>query len=400
MIVGAMIVAVAIGQMLTGAWLMPVLLLLLTLIPMVLLHEWGHFWVARRFDIGCKEFFIGFGPRLWSFTRGETEYGVKAGFPLGGYVRIVGMSQYEEVEQRFAGRTFRDAKPWKRMLVLFAGPTTHFIMAIVIMFLILAFAGNPLTPPEATTTIRTVSDGSAAAQVGLAPGATIIAINGVDVAGNWDEMTTILRANPDTPVTITYEANGVSRTVTAVLGTVDDEGETVGRLGVSPTGERDLEPFGAAAAVPETFVVLGEIASQSGQSVGRMFTPSNLSCLWNEIVGGECRTDDRFSSPVGIAVVANATASSGWVDFAVFLVVINLFVGAFNLLPLLPFDGGHLAVLAVEKIRSEIAGHDVEIDQTKLVPITAVVLVVLGLILLSSLYLDIFRITSGDGIIP
>src|SRR3712207_1986431 len=114
-----------------------VALFVILLVFAIMLHEFGHFATAKLFGMKVDKFFLGFGPTLWSFQRGETEYGVKA-LPAGGFVRIVGMNAAEEIDPADAGRTFHEQSAWKRAIVLVAGSFTHFVLAAVLVFSALA----------------------------------------------------------------------------------------------------------------------------------------------------------------------------------------------------------------------------------------------------------------------
>src|SRR5215217_7283499 len=140
------------------------LLLVVGIVVMVMLHELGHFVVAKRSGMKVTEFFVGFGPRLWSFTRGETEYGVKA-IPAGGYVRIIGMTNMEEVDPADESRTFRNATPGKRLATILAGVTVNLIIAFVLFFVVIAGQGRVFDGPS--TTVERVVAGSAAHEAGL-----------------------------------------------------------------------------------------------------------------------------------------------------------------------------------------------------------------------------------------
>ena len=123
------------------------LLLIVGIILMVMLHEFGHYWMAKRSGMKVTEFFVGFGPRLWSFRRGETEYGVKA-IPAGGYVRIIGMTNMEEVDPADEPRTFRQATPGKRLATILAGVTVNLIIAFVLFFVVIAGQGRVYDGPN------------------------------------------------------------------------------------------------------------------------------------------------------------------------------------------------------------------------------------------------------------
>jgi membrane-associated protease RseP (regulator of RpoE activity) len=382
-ILSAMLAGLGLASLFEPKIFTAALLFVLIIVPMVLFHEWGHYWTAKKFGIASREFFIGFGPRLWSFRRGETEFGIKAFFPLGGYVKIVGMSQYEEIEPRFRGRTFKDASRWKRAIVLAAGSATHFTTALVLIFVILGFIGVPAP----TTTVDRVSDDSPAAAAGVEPGDTIVAVDGAAVS-EWDDVRVALRENPGEAIPITLQRDGSEVTVNATLDSVEESGTAIGFLGVGPA-ERS-ETVGVARAVPETFGQFGTIFWGNLVAIRNTFAPSNVAKIADQVGGGESRTDYRFSSPVGVADVAQQLFSRGMLEFLWLLIIINIFVGMFNLFPVLPLDGGHLAVLGIEAAVSKVRRQPFEFDQRHLMPLTIAVLVLLMMIFASSLWLDIF----------
>src|SRR5262245_44384035 len=184
----------------------------LTLPVIIMLHEAAHFFAAKRAGMKVTEFFVGFGPRLWSVKRGETEYGVKA-VVLGGYCRIIGMTNLEEVAPEDEPRAYRN-KPWgPKVLVAAAGPATHFFLAAVLMFGVIYFAGD-LRNERVTTTLDQVSQG--AEKAGLQPGDTIIAVNGTTV-NNWDQVPTLVAGTADNPTAAGDTIRVVVRRGDAVL---------------------------------------------------------------------------------------------------------------------------------------------------------------------------------------
>src|SRR5207249_1984736 len=159
-----------------------ILVFVVAILAVVLIHESGHFFTAKAFGIKVEEFFVGFGPRLWSTRRGETEYGVKA-FPLGGYVRIAGMNPFQEPPAEERDRTF-GAKPiWQRVLVILAGPATHFVMAVVFLFVFFAILGAPTPTKTLVESVQPTLEGSPspASVAGLRVGDQIVALDGQPV---------------------------------------------------------------------------------------------------------------------------------------------------------------------------------------------------------------------------
>ncbi len=371
-----------------------IIAMILSLPVIIMLHEFGHFIMAKRAGMKVTEFFVGFGPRLWSFRRGETEYGVKA-FVVGGYCRVVGMTNLEDVDPADEPRTYR-AKPWhSKVLMAVAGPAVHFVIALVLIFMVLFFAGNYR---DATVT-TTLSDTSAnAAAAGLQKGDQVVTINGTPVT-DWDQVHTLIAgpddnpAKPGTPVHVVVRRGGATLERTVPLGEVTqkDGTKTVG-IGISPS--LDLPHPGLLESIMETPRQGVAITADSLKALGDLFSPSGVSNYFHILAGDngkDVNQANRPLSPVGFAKTAADAVRSGWVDAFGLLIVINLFVGLLNLVPLLPFDGGHIAVATYEKIASRISGRRVQVDVNKLLPIAVLVMAVLGFFLVTSLYLDTFR---------
>jgi membrane-associated protease RseP (regulator of RpoE activity) len=375
-----------------------------SLIVIIILHEAGHYVMAKRAGMKVTEFFVGFGPRLWSFRRGETEYGIKP-FILGGYCRIVGMNNIEEVPPEDEDRTYR-AKPFgQKFGVAVAGSTVHFIIAIILMFFVLAFAGNP-NNAKLTTTVAGVSHPSAAAEVGLRAGDTIVAIDGKPVS-SWNALREAVRRHDATPLALTFQRDGQSRTVTLTPQKDPSTGRPL--LGVSSriALPKTSLPAAAVGSVRET----ARVGQLSVEGLARIFSPSGVHSYTNQLSGNHNTTtngtsggsggssstsnDDgsaaRFVSPIGIARYAGQAVQAGWVSVFLLLISINVFVGLFNMVPLLPFDGGLVAIAVYEKIASVVTKRRVEVDVRKLIPITAAVVALLLFIGISAIYLDIVR---------
>ncbi len=350
------------------------------------LHEAGHFATAKAFGIKVDRFFIGFGPKLWSTKRGETEYGVSA-FPIGGYVKIAGMNPVEEVDESDQARTFKSKPAWQRAIVLAAGSFTHFLVAFVIIASILAIAGEPdyRHPTLALGIVGSATPGEIAPSVkaGLKPDDRVVSVAGVTVR-RWEDVQKAIKARPGETVDIVVVRDGRRLTLTAALGTKKKDGETIGYLGVSPHFRVIHHSAPAAVGIAGKQLVTGMQDSLS--AFGKIFRPSTLGRLFQVAAGQKQRTIDDPASVVGIGKASGDLARRGdWVGLFLVVASFNIFIGVLNLLPLPPLDGGHLAVLVYEKIRR----HDV--DMRKLIPVTAMVLTVLGSLFLLVLYLDIVK---------
>lgn len=353
------------------------------IILMIVVHEAGHFATAKWSGMKVSEFFVGFGPRLWAVRRGETEYGVKA-IPAGGYVRIVGMHNLEEVDPEDEPRTYR-SKPFpNRLLVGVAGSFTHFVMAIALLWIIFGFVGVP----EPSPAVGEVVDDSPAVGV-LREGDRILAVDGAEVE-EWDDIPRLVQPRPGERLTLTIEREGRVLEVPVTPEAEEVDGETVGLIGFRPTVEEVTRPLPTAAgdAVTDT----GRIAKESVAAVGRFFSPSNLERYGQALTGeAEPAEDSRFLSPVGATQVASQAVRAGLREVLLFLVLINVFVGTLNMFPLPPLDGGHVAIAAYEWAASAIRGHRVQVDMAKVLPIAALVVTIFVFIGLSALWLDIVR---------
>ncbi len=387
-------------------WGLSVLIVIFALLVMIFLHELGHFVTARWAGMKVTEFFIGFGPKIWSFMRGEVEYGLKA-IPAGAYVRIVGMHNLEEVDPADESRTYRQKSYWRRLSVAVAGSTMHFLMALVLGFVLLLGWGMPAGETGwVVGEIASLEDGSPtpAQQAGLQLGDRIVAIDGQQVS-TWDELTPLIREHPGDRVTLTVVRDGRELELsTTLLSRHPDTGNATGFLGIAPRYPRSQESI--AGATTGSFELFGEITKESVLGLGKVFSPGGLSNYVDNLQGdttepggtggGGSGTDDegRLLSPVGAVQFGSRLADDGAAPLLTFMIAVNIFVGIFNLIPLLPFDGGHVAIATYEAIRSR-RGKRYFADISKMLPITYGVVLVLGLLFIGNLYLDIARPIGG-----
>ena len=365
-----------------------VMLFVISVLFAIGLHEFGHFATAKAFGIKVDRFFIGFGPKLWSVKRGETEYGVSA-FPIGGYVRIAGMNPAEEIPPGDRARSFKSKPAWQRAIVLAAGSITHFIVAIIIIASILAIAGEPdVNHPSLTIGVvgsASPTDVTPSMKAGLKAGDRVVEVAGERVT-KWTQVQEAVRSRPNQDIAIVVERDGVERRLHATLASHTDQksGKTIGFLGVSPKFPSIRR--GPVRAIGSSFAQVGSGMKDSLLAFGRIFRPSTLGRLFQTAAGSRQRSSDDPATVVGIGKESGDLARRG--DFVgLFLIVasFNVFVGVANLLPLPPLDGGHLAVLGYEKIRRR------DVDVRRLLPITAMVLAAFGTLFILLLYLDIVK---------
>jgi membrane-associated protease RseP (regulator of RpoE activity) len=357
------------------------ILVVVGIIIIVMVHETGHFLAARATGMKATEFFFGFGPRLWSRRRGETEYGVKA-FPVGGYVRIAGMSPLEDVAPEDEGRTYRDKPFWAKSVVVLAGSATHFPLAFLLFYLVVSGIGLPVQTTTVESVAATMEDGSPtpAATAGLLPGDTVVSLDGI-ATPEWADLVEAIAARPGETVAVGLEREGRTLSVEATLAAVDDgAGGKRGYLGVAP-GAR-TERAGPVAGLGEAGKSVGEAVVASGRGLWELV--AGAPRLVAAVFGGNVEDvgDNRPVSPVGLVGIAGDLGPG----FALQLVAyVAVFVGVLNAVPLYPLDGGHFAVALYEKLRGRRA------DVRKLMPVAAAVVAFLIVIGLLGLYLDIFH---------
>ncbi|WKZ82615.1 MAG: site-2 protease family protein [Acidimicrobiia bacterium] len=358
------------------------LIVILGIISMVMIHEGGHFVAAKAVGMKATEFFFGFGPRIWSTQRGETEYGVKA-IPLGGYVRIVGMNPYEEVDPGDFGRTYREKPFWAKSVVVLAGVASHFVVAFLLFFVVATAFGVSVSTTVVAEVQPTLTDGSPTPAVlaGVQAGDRIVAIAGVAVE-EWAEVVEVIAAHPGETVPLVVERDGMVSTLEAPLASLDDgAGGSRGYLGVSAAFVTDragpIEGLGDAGAA------VGEATVASLSGLWRMIT--GFGGLVEAVVTGDADSigDTRPASPIGLVQIGAQTADYGFGFTLQLVALVNVFVGVFNVIPIYPLDGGHFAVALYEKLRGRPA------DVRKLAPVAAVVVVFLVLLGVLAIYLDI-----------
>jgi membrane-associated protease RseP (regulator of RpoE activity) len=347
------------------SFLLGILIFILALLFSIMLHEAGHFVTAKKFGMKVTQFFVGFGQTIWSTRKGETEYGVKA-IPAGGFVKIAGMTEMEDVDPADEPRSFRRQPGWQRIIVLAAGSFMHFVLAFVLLFAVAVGIGqakpgtsttvgavDACVPANLNATCTSSSPASPAKRVGVRAGDKIVAVAGTPVR-DWTQMGEVIRRQAaGQPVTVTVQRDGRELTLHPSLAVVS--GRHGSYLGISPVIV--FQRSGPVGAVGYAGSQFGQILAGSAGVVVSL--PKAIPDLFAK---------DRSSTPGGnvtsVVGAADATgqvvaAPIGWqARVSVVLLIIaslNIFVGAFNLLPLLPLDGGHLAVVIYERCRAWLA---------------------------------------------
>lgn len=385
-----------------------IVLFALAILLSVALHECGHMWVARATGMKVRRYFVGFGPTLWSTRRpnrlGDTEYGVKA-VPLGGFCDIAGMTSVEELAPEDRPYAMYRQKTWKRVAVLFAGPAMNFLIGLVLIYSIAVIWGLPnlhapttavvgetqCVAPEVTKgKLGDCTGAGPAALAGIKAGDVIVKVGGTEVK-NFDEMVTAVRkAAGPTPFVVERTENGASREFTTTVDVTPtqrfaakDKGSEpvatqVGAVGVSAATFPPTQ-YNPLTAIPATFTFTGDLAVELGKSLAAI--PTKVGALVHAIGGGE-RDPETPISVVGASIIGGDTVDHGlWVAFWFFLAQLNFVLGAINLVPLLPFDGGHIAIAVFEKLRNLVRSARgkvaaAPVNYLKLMPATYVILVV------------------------
>lgn len=331
----------------------------LAIIVFVTAHEAGHFLAAKAVGMKATQFFFGFGPKLWSTQRGETEYGFKL-FPLGGYVRIIGMNPLEEVAPEDMGRTYREKKFWEKSVVVLAGVGMNFLFGFLLFWAVLLVSGVPGDPiPVAGLVV----EDSPAATAGMEADDRIVEIGGMPVE-TWDDATDALAAVGPGETTIVVERDDSFIPLEADLDENEDI-EGAGYLGVAPQAERvDVGPIESVGIAGQR---VGTAITDTFNALFQMVRPSSLAQYFGVLVGDTDVPDEvRPVSPIGIVTIG---AQAEDLTFLVgILAYVNVILATINLLPLFPLDGGHFAVALYEKVTGR------EADIRRLAPVAAAVI--------------------------
>ena len=459
------------------------------LLFMLFMHELGHYLTARASGMKVTEFFLGFGPKIWSFNKGETEYGVKA-IPAGAYVRIIGMTNLDDIEPAEEHRTYRAQPYWQRMMTICAGSAMHFLMATVALFVLFVgygYAGFNGPPWY----VDVVVEGSTASALGIEPGDEILSVNDESFA-NWDEFGDVVSNLEEGPVDIVIERDNERLNLAGELGLrpedvlldgfglslivedvdvglevgylwpndlADQFGLVQGDVLVSAGGVGNVDQTSLAALLRQNngddFTIEvqrnGELVSLTDTvelrtdapfrgffGVGPVFVPdsdpgvgtsaglavedfaaiskANLVSLGDMVNPSRWFGDQEpgvqrraqlqradnatpvqptesgdTNRPLSVVGIGRLIADSESVQQVLFLfAIVNIFIGIFNLVPLLPLDGGHALIATYERARSLATRRPHRVDATKLIPLTWVVILLLVGVGVWTVTLDIF----------
>jgi membrane-associated protease RseP (regulator of RpoE activity) len=401
----------------------------LTILVSVSLHEAGHMLTAKRFGMKVTRYFVGFGPTVFSFRRGETEYGLKA-IPLGGFCKIVGMTpQDDDVDPADQPRAMWRFPVWKRTIVMSAGSITHFLLAAVAAWIVAFTLGLPNTAYPTTaaaelgqaahitvgecTWLTLPADGHACKQgeagsvpgpayaAGLRSGDLITRVGDTPIK-TYGDLTTAIRSRQSGPVPFEYVRDGKTATVTVDLVSAsrkpitDDKGPVaqVPVAGIDWDGRSvpGMIKYSPVAAIPATADYGWFIAENTFQALGRI--PQKVPALWHSLTSPE-RDPDTPISVVGASRLGGEAIEHGVPElFLNIFITLNVFIGIFNLLPLLPLDGGHIAIAWFERARSWLYARlrrpdPGRVDYYKLMPVTYAVILIGGAFTLLTVTADI-----------
>jgi membrane-associated protease RseP (regulator of RpoE activity) len=352
------------------------------LIVSVFLHEIGHFVTARWTGMKSTQFFMGFGPRVWSTHRNGVEYGVRA-IPAGAFVRIIGMNNLDDVEPEDEPMTYRSKSYPRRMLVITAGSLMHMIIALLLFTGVYATAGR--IQETGTVTIAALGAGDTpASQAGLQQGDTIVSIGGTPVASRDDVVTTVTSYEPGDQADIVYLRDDVQQTTTVTFA-ANPADPTIAYLGVA-SDSVDYVSIPLYESVWRGVQDIGDTIAGSVKGVVTVLNPMNSI---RHLTGEDTSLETRPTTLVGVSQVGGDIGrSDGMKGVLLLLASVNVFVGIFNMFPLLPFDGGHAAIATYERLRSR-KGRVYRADISKMVPVATTVVGLLLLLLFTGLYLDI-----------
>ncbi|MGA1504361.1 MAG: M50 family metallopeptidase [Ilumatobacteraceae bacterium] len=358
----------------------------LGLIVSVFLHEIGHFVTARRTGMKVTQFYMGFGPKLLAWQRGEVEYGLRA-FPIGAFVRIIGMNNLDETDPADEDRTYRSKSFPRRLLVITAGSLMHVVIALVLFAGVYSVSGR-----YGETGRVTVMDqpyvGSAAEAAGVLEGDVIVEFDGTPVASSGDFVAAVRAKQPGDRVEVVIDRNGEIRSLIATLTVFPGSEETPeARAFFGVAGwSRDYVQLGVVEAMGRA---AQDVVGTARDSVVGVFTVLNPINLADNLTSERANPLTRPSTVVGASQLGGEVGrDEGWKGVLLLLGAVNVFVGVFNMMPLLPFDGGHAAVAIYERLRSTRARR-YHADVRKLAPVATAVVVLLVMLLVAGLYLDI-----------
>lgn len=376
-------------------WALP--LVIFAIVFIVMAHEFGHFITAKRAGMKVTDFFVGFGPVLWSTTIGETRYGVRA-ILAGGYVKVPGMTWTETIPEDEESRTYRSASYPRKVLFASAGSLMHVLMALLLAWAALTYVGLPSASHVGVYDFTKWQGHkeNAAQLAGMKAGDQIVAINGVAISGDA-QLQRIVGDDQGKELTIVVARAGRDLTLHATPA----YGTTLVVNG-KPLAKRDylgisLESLAVRdtwyAAIPGSVTEVGSLLATAAHAIVHVFSPGEFSSLFQQVASPAAATNPknqltRPESIVGVVRIAVQSTQSGPGDLLLILMAVNIFVGVLNMLPMLPLDGGYVAIATYERLRSK-RGIRYHADVNKMAPIIYAFMGVLLILFATTLFLDI-----------
>lgn len=308
---------------------------LIILSVVVFVHEFGHYWVARRNGVRVEVFSIGFGPELFGWTDSRGTRWKFSVVPLGGYVKMLGEEEGPAAAEAAPPDSFTAKSVWQRMAIVAAGPLANFLFAVLVFAALFVFVGKPYAPPV----VGDVLPGSPAAEAGLQPGDRILAVDGEPV-DSFEDLQLVVRDSPGVPLVFTVERDGRTLELTVVpelreietrLGTV-----RIGMIGVTSRG-LEYRRLGPATALLEAVAETGRMVAATVHAIAQMIAGT--------------RGTEELGGPVRIAQMSGEIAQQGLLPALWFAAVLSLNLGLVNLFPIPMLDGGHLLLYVIEAVR-------------------------------------------------
>jgi regulator of sigma E protease len=339
----------------------------------IFVHELGHFLSAKLMGVRVLKFSLGFGPKLIGKKYGDTEYLISS-IPLGGYVKMLGESSGEELQEKEKIFAFNYQPVWKRFIIVFLGPLFNLVFAIVIFFFVFSY-GIPVLLPE----VGDVLPQSPAERAGLMKGDTVISIDGSQVT-QWDEMTKIIHTSPGRSLNLKIKRKSEVVTLSVIpekkrIQDLFGQGKEVGLIGIKPSGNTFIKKSDLTESLTNAVSRTWEIAVLTMVSIVKLIQ----RVIPMETIGG----------PILIVQMAGEQASQGVLNFFVFMAIININLGILNLLPIPILDGGHILFLGIEAVRRK------PLEEKFINIAQRVGLALILLIMVFALYNDLIRIISG-----
>ena len=377
-----------------------VLLFALGIAFTIALHEWGHFTAARYYGMKVRRFFVGFGPEVFSFQRGETVYGLKA-IPLGGFCDIVGMTNQDEVDPEDEPRAMRNKPWWQRIIVLLGGIIMNLLIALIILYGLAVTSGLPNQNPDTTAVVGEVgcvaprqldaknlapcTGSGPAAAGGVKAGDRIVGVDSTSLQ-SFEQLREYVKTRPNQTITLHVERGDQKLDLSVAVESasrLDETGRehTVGAIGVTSKSVELFVSYGPVTAIGATAGFAGSLVTATLDGLASF--PAKLPGVVASIFGAEREADGPISV-VGASHVGGVLAEhSAWPMFFLLLASLNFFLAFFNLVPLPPLDGGHIAVVLYERVRDFVRklrglAPMGPVNYDKLIPLTVAVAALLA----------------------